>query len=90
MYYEESPFFKKTILPWYHSDGMCLIKIFFMALTMAFSVIGIQVANTLPSWYGFKGIPYALLILSGIVFFINLGRFLKRKVQMLGKAKKRY
>ncbi|KPA09565.1 membrane protein, partial [Candidatus Magnetomorum sp. HK-1] len=71
MYYEEPPFFKKTFLPWYNSDSMCLLKICLMSLTMAFAVIGIQVANTLPTWYGLKGIPYALLILSGIVFLIN-------------------
>jgi hypothetical protein len=91
MYYEDnSSFYKKTILPWYHSDGMYILKAFVMLLLMIFAFIGIQVANTLPTWYGFKGIPFSLLILSGTVFLWNIGRLIQRKLQTQSKPRRRF
>jgi hypothetical protein len=86
--FTEEPFYKKTILPWYHSNSVCIIITFIMTGIIAFSVIGIQVANTLPVWYKLKGIPYALLILSAIFLMIYLGRFIQNKVQRLSKPRR--
>jgi len=86
--YNEDPFYKKTILPWYQSTGVSLFIMLLMLGLIAFSIIGIQVANTLPVWYKLKGIPYALLILSIVFLVINLGRFIQNKIQRLSKAKR--
>jgi len=87
MYYEE-PFYKRTILPWYQSTGVSIIIILIMAGLIAFSVIGIQVANTLPVWYKLKSIPYALLILSVLFLVITLGRLIQNKIQSASKSKR--
>jgi uncharacterized protein (DUF983 family) len=87
MHYEE-PFYKRTILPWYQSTGVSIFIMMIMAGLIAFSVIGIQVANTLPVWYKLKGIPYALLILSVLFLVINLGRLIQNKIQSVSKARK--
>jgi len=91
MYYEDnSAFFKKTIMPWYQSDGMCILKAFIMIFLIIFSIIGIQVANTLPKWYGFKGVPVCLLILSVFIFVMNIGRLIHRRMQAQSKMKRRF
>jgi len=89
MYYEE-PFFKRTIMPWYQSNGVSICIIVIMAALMAFSVIGIQVANMFPVWYKLKGMPYALLILSGLGLVIHAGRLIQRRVQKMSRSRKWY
>jgi len=86
--YNEEPFYKRTILPWYQSSVVSIVIIMIMSGLIAFSVIGIQVANTLPIWYKFKGIPYALLILSVLFLTIYLGRFIHVKIQKLSKPRR--
>jgi len=86
--FNDEPFYKKTILPWYQSISVCIIITFIMTGIIAFSVIGIQVANTLPVWYKLKGIPYALLILSVSFLMIYLGRFIQNKINKLSKPKR--
>jgi uncharacterized protein (DUF983 family) len=86
--YHEEPFYKRTILPWYQSNSVSIIIIMIMSGLIAFSIIGIQVANTLPVWYKLKGIPYSLLILSVLFLVIYLGRIVHAKIQRLSKSKK--
>jgi uncharacterized protein (DUF983 family) len=86
--YNEEPFYKRTILPWYQSNVISIVIILIMSGLIAFSVIGIQVANTLPVWYKFKGIPYALLILSVMFLIIYLGRFIHYKIQKLSRHRR--
>jgi len=90
MYNDEPPFFKRTILPWYHSSGVCICVILIMAALIGFSVIGIQVASDLPAWYKLKVMPYALLILSILGLIINLSRLIQRNFQQLTQSRKRY
>jgi len=87
MNYDE-PFYRRTILPWYQSNGVSIIIILMMAGLIAFSIIGIQIANSLPVWYKLKGIPYALLILSIAFLVIYLGRLIHYRIQRLSKSKR--
>ncbi len=75
---ETSPVFRKFIIPWYDSTGICLLIIFFMDLVFLFSAAGIAVARETPPYHRYLWLPVVLIVLSGGVIVSTTLRLIRR------------
>ena len=74
MQLDQSPFFRKTITPWYDSNFACWVLIAAMVPVFAFAVAGILVAANDPGFVPHAWFPSTLCSLSG---FLALKVFLR-------------
>ena len=75
---EKNPVFRKVIIPWYDSETLCFISIFFMFCVYLFSVMGIQVAGEKIDTIGYVWVPIFLVIMSGGVIISITIRLARR------------
>ena len=61
---DQTPSFRKVIIPWYDSELACFLTIAFLLMVLFFSAVGISVAGEYPTEPGMIWIPALLLILS--------------------------
>jgi len=59
MQIDKNPFFRKSFVPWYASETVCLIKAFLSLLCLLFGIGGIKVANHMENCHGCAGVPAA-------------------------------
>lgn len=76
MQLDQSPFFRKTITPWYDSNFACWVLIVAMAPVFAFALAGFLVAAGEPSFSPHTWFPTTLCTLSG---FLALKVFFRLK-----------
>lgn len=57
MHLDQSPTYRKAIIPWYDSDPACMILIAFTAVVFLFGLAGIAVAHNNPQFGGFIWVP---------------------------------
>ncbi|MFH1984988.1 MAG: hypothetical protein ABIL58_24360 [Pseudomonadota bacterium] len=77
---EQSLSFRKVIIPWYDADSACTITIVFLLLVLFFSLVGVSVAQSLPSPAMFLWVPVLLASLSAIVLLTVSARLIRRHV----------
>jgi hypothetical protein len=83
MQIEESPFFRKTIIPWYDCEVMCLVFIVFLDAIFLFSAVGISVAREIPEYNRYIWLPTLLMAMSGGVIFSVTLRLMRRYLYWL-------
>lgn len=75
---DKSPFFRKAIIPWYHSKKAYAAAIAFMLLIFLFGLAGISVARENLQFNGFVWVPIILVVLSGGIILFNIIRLIRR------------
>lgn len=78
MLFEQKPFFRKVIIPWYDSETACLILIVFMFLVCLFGFAGISVAHENVEYNQNIWIAVLLVVLSIVVIISTTIRLIKR------------
>ena len=76
---DESPIFRKTIVPWYDADGICIAVMVGMALVVGFGAVGIAVARRVPAFHGHLWVPLALLAGGALVMLSTGARLVRRR-----------
>ena len=82
---DQSPFFRKIIVPWYDSDTACYIVIACMAIIIFFGFTGILAAREDSVTQSRILIPVLLIVLGAGVILSTLIRLLKRYLHRYGK-----
>ena len=75
---EESPVFRKVIVPWYDADGFCIGTMVFLALVMVFAAVGIVEARQTPDFRGHIWVPGVLVAASALVIVSTGLRLIRR------------
>ena len=78
MLFEQKPFFRKVIIPWYDSETACLILIVCMFLVCLFGFAGISVAHENVEYNQNIWIAVLLVVLSIVVIISTTIRLIKR------------
>ena len=76
---DQTPFFRKAIIPWYESNLLCWIFITICAFELIFSMIGIRVALVKQTFTGFVLLPSLMAFLSLFVMIKILVKLIKRR-----------
>lgn len=82
---DQNPVFRKTIIPWYDSEVVCIVVIVFMILVFFFGVVGITVARENAQYYEYVWIAVLLVVMSGGVIFSTIVRLIKRHARRYSK-----
>ena len=64
---DPNPVFRKAIVPWYETKGVCYTLAAFMTVVLLFGVAGVSVAGSEPAYRGHIMLPVLLIILSIVV-----------------------
>ena len=72
--------FRKVIIPWYDTNPACYITIGFLLPVLLFSLVGISVAQSLPSPATYLWVPVLLAALSTLVLVRTVVRLIRRRV----------
>ena len=75
---DNSPVFRKAIIPWYHSKLAYGATIAFMLLVLLFGLAGISVAREHLQFSDYIWVPIVLVVLSGGVILLNIIRLISR------------
>jgi len=78
MQVDQSPVFRKAIVPWHDSDAACLIKAVVMFLVLLFGIDGIKVARQIDAFNAYIWVPVLLSLLSLGVCATNISRLARR------------
>ncbi|MDH3720472.1 MAG: hypothetical protein C0611_14150 [Desulfobacteraceae bacterium] len=82
---DQNPLFRKTIIPWYDSEAVCIGVIVFMLIVFFFGVIGISVARGNAEYHGHVWMAVLLVVMSGGVIFSTVSRLIKRHSRRYSK-----
>jgi len=82
---DQNPLFRKTIIPWYDSEAVCIGVIVFMLIVFFFGVIGISVARKNAEYHGHVWMAVLLVVMSGGVIFSTVSRLIKRHARRYSK-----
>jgi hypothetical protein len=82
---DQNPLFRKTIIPWYDSEVVCIGVIVFMLIVFFFGVIGISVARENSEYHGYVWIAVLLVVMSGGAIFSTTIRLIKRHARRYSK-----
>jgi len=64
---DQSVVHRKVFAPWYDTETICIISIFFLLLVFLFSLVGVSVCGENPEFRDHVWMPVFLLFASGIV-----------------------
>ena len=82
---DQTPSFRKVIIPWYDSDRVCWIVVGLMTALAIFSTVGIFTALEDPRYHNFFWLPLLLLLLSTGIATSTLIRVLRRYFDRLSR-----
>lgn len=82
---DQNPLFRKTIIPWYDSETVCIGVIVFMMIVFFFGVVGISVARENAEYHGYVWIAVLLVVMSATVIFSTIIRLIKRHARRYSK-----
>jgi hypothetical protein len=63
---DQTPLFRRVILPWYDTDAACVLTGVFLLIVFGFALAGVSVAHETPDGGRHVWVPAALLVLSGV------------------------
>jgi hypothetical protein len=82
---DQNPLFRKTIIPWYDSEVVCIGVIVSMLIVFFFGIAGISVAQENQEYHGYVWIAVLLVVMSGGVIFSIAIRLIKRHARRYSK-----
>jgi uncharacterized integral membrane protein len=75
---DQSPFFRKPIIPWYDSNLLCWIFIIICTISLVFAIVGIKVALFNHLFSDYVWLPICLGLLALFVMIKILIKLIKR------------
>jgi hypothetical protein len=75
---DQSPLFRKIIVPWYDSEILCLVAIIILFAVMLLGIVGINVAKSTQQYHEYLWMPSLLAVLSGGVILSIVIRLVRR------------
>lgn len=75
---DQSPLFRRIILPWYDTDIACVLTGVFLLLVLGFALAGISVVFETPDGARHAWVPVTLLALSAVGIFTVCLRLYRR------------
>ena len=75
---KKDPVFRKAVIPWYRSNKVYVLAIFFMLLVLLFGVTGISVAREIEDYKDYIWIPITLVTMSAIIIITVTYRLIRR------------
>lgn len=78
MHLNDTPVFRKIIVPWYDAEAVCLLTLLFMDTVFLFGMAGIAVAREIPEYHGYIWVPFVLVVLSLSVILSVVIRLVRR------------
>lgn len=85
MHLDQSPIYRREIVPWYDADWIGWIVVCFMLATFAFGMTGVSVARENPAFRSFLWLPLVLVSASVLVIITTVSRLLGRNVRPPGE-----
>lgn len=85
MHIDQNPVFRKSIVPWYDSEGACFVFIGFMFIVFLFGVVGILTAREAVEYHSSTWVAVLLAVMSGGVIISTTIRLIKRYARRLSK-----
>ncbi|MBW2602693.1 MAG: hypothetical protein JRE28_00045 [Deltaproteobacteria bacterium] len=82
---DQNPLFRRTIIPWYDSEAVCIGVVVLMIIVFFFGVVGISVARESAEYHGYVWIAVLLVVMSGLVIFSTIIRLIKRHARRYSK-----
>ena len=79
----DTPVFRKIIVPWYDSEAVCLLTILFMDTVFLFGMAGIAVVREIPEYHRHIWVPVILIVLSITVILSVAIRLIRRYLYRL-------
>lgn len=71
---------RKTIIPWYDSEAVCLVIIIIMFFVFIFGYIGLTLTRETSVYQGHSWIPILLMAASGIIILSITIRLIRRYI----------
>jgi hypothetical protein len=78
MQLDDSPLYRRTIIPWYDSETACLLVVVFMFPVVLFALGGIKVADEHAQYQAFAWLPVLLAVLASWVIVSTTFRLVQR------------
>jgi hypothetical protein len=75
---DQTPLFRKIIVPWYDSEILCLVAIIILFSVMLLGIVGINVAKSTQHYQEYLWMPSLLTVLSGGVILSIVIRLVRR------------
>ena len=82
---KKDPVFRRAIVPWYDSEIICFLVLFFLLAVVCYSFAGVAVAMEARQHHQHLWVPILLLMLSGSVTVSIIARLIKRYLTRLSK-----
>ncbi|MEZ4525845.1 MAG: hypothetical protein R2941_07995 [Desulfobacterales bacterium] len=74
----DTPVFRKIIVPWYDSGPVCLLTILFMDMVFLFGMAGAAAVREIPEYHQHMWVPLVLIVLSLSVILSVVLRLIRR------------
>ena len=78
MQVDQSPVFRKAIVPWHDSDAACMVKSAVMFVVLLFGIDGIKVARQFDAFNAYVWVPVLISTMSFSVCVSNIIRLIRR------------
>jgi len=72
--------YRKTIVPWYDSEAICLVMIILMLLVLIFAYIGLRVTQDILAYADYLWIPVLLMTISITIILSTTIRLIRRHI----------
>jgi hypothetical protein len=82
---DQKTVFRKTIVPWYDSEIVCLLTIVFMFLVFLFGFAGVAVARENVTYHDYIWVPVSLIVMSATVIISTTMRLIRRYAYRFSK-----
>ena len=82
---DQKTVFRKTIVPWYDSEIVCLLTIVFMFLVFLFGFAGVAVARENVTYHDHIWVPVSLIVMSATVIISTTIRLVRRYAYRFSK-----
>jgi hypothetical protein len=75
---DRQPASRRSIIPWYDSEAVCLVTIILMFFVFIFGFSGLTLTLEMPANAQYAWIPILLMVASGIIIVSTTIRLIKR------------
>jgi hypothetical protein len=75
---DDSPFFRKAVIPWHDSDLFCMVVCALAAAVFLFARIGFGITQSHEAYQAYGWVPLLLMVLSAVILAASAIRLIVR------------
>lgn len=83
--FDETPVFRKVIVPWYDTDRACMLTLMFLFAVFLFACCGLSAALEAPGYHPYVWMPSVLMMFSATGMVSVLLRVIRRNAYKFKK-----